>query len=76
MMEWATRKPGQAQFNRYLYDRSLERIATQLSYPAAAKDAAALTLLTRYGLGSKRSLEDFIEFTGVDTRKKTVFADR
>jgi hypothetical protein len=31
---------------------------------------------TYIGLGNKRTLEELIEFTGIDTRKKVVFGDR
>ena len=75
-MEWATRRPGQAQFNRYLYERSVDRISTLLGFPGSKRDLLALTTLTRYGLGHRRSLEQFIEFTGVDTRKRMVVSDR
>ena len=37
---------------------------------------AYLAQLTKYGLGVKRSLDQFIEFTGVDTRKRVIFGDR
>ena len=55
---------------------SLERISTQLNFPGANKDLSALLSLTKYGLGTKRTLEQFMGFTGVDTRKKVVFGDR
>ena len=40
------------------------------------KDAASVGMLTKYGLGFKRTLDQFIEFTGIDTRSKKVFGDR
>lgn len=40
------------------------------------KDASNVAMLTRHGLGLKRTLDQFIEFTGVDTRKQVVFGDR
>ena len=35
--------------------------------------AAAVSSLTRYGLGMKRTLDQLIAFTGIDTRKKLVY---
>jgi hypothetical protein len=54
----------------------LERVSTQLGAFDTTKDANTLATLTRYGLGTKRTLEQLIEFTGIDTRKKQVFGDR
>ena len=33
-------------------------------------------MLTKYGLGSKRTLDQLIEFTGIDLRNGVVFGDR
>ena len=33
-------------------------------------------MLTKYGLGSKRTLDQLIEFTGIDVRNGVVFGDR
>lgn len=33
-------------------------------------------MITKYGLGSKRTLDELIEFTGVDVRNGVVFGDR
>lgn len=35
-----------------------------------------LATLTKYGLGRKRTLDELIEFTGIDLRSSTVFGDR
>ena len=35
-----------------------------------------LSLLTKYGLGTKRTLDQFMEFTGVDIRANVIFGDR
>ena len=35
-----------------------------------------LSLLTKYGLGTKRTLDQLIAFTGMDVRAGVVFADR
>jgi len=75
-MEWATRRPGQAQFNRFLYEHSADRISTLLGLPGAKRDLQSLSTLTRYGLGSARTLEQLIEFTGVDLHKREVVSDR
>lgn len=40
------------------------------------KKATQVAYLTKYGLGMKRSLDQFIEFTGMDTRTQTAFGDR
>lgn len=44
------------------------------SYNMVAADG--LLQLTRYGLGYKRTLDQLIDYTGVDTRSRLVFADR
>ena len=38
--------------------------------------ADSISILTHYGLGLKRSLDQFIQFTGIETRSKIVFGDR
>eukprot|EP01034_Spumella_vulgaris_P023254 gene23254-29459_t len=64
------------EFTRLLYDNSIKRVATLLAFPEGQKDLTALSLLTSYGLGNKRTLDQLIDFTGIDTRSKQVFADR
>ncbi len=39
-------------------------------------DGKTISSLTHFGLGLKRSLDQFIQFTGIDTRLKIVFDDR
>ena len=39
-------------------------------------NADSISTLTRYGLGLKRSLDQFFQFTGIDTRSNVVFDDR
>ena len=63
-------------FRRGLYDRGMSRIATLLGYTDGAKDVESIAMLTKYGLGTKRSLDELIRFTGVDTHTKSVFGDR
>ncbi len=74
-VEWTT-KGMTPEFTRMLYDKAVGRIATLLGFPEGGKDVASLSLLTSYGLGNKRTLDQLIEFTGIDTRGKDVFADR
>jgi len=48
-----------------------------LGYPEGnSGDVSSLLLLTKYGLGPHRSLDQLIDFTGVDTRGKTISHDR
>lgn len=74
-LEWV-RNGMTPEFARSLYDHSMARIATLLGYPEGNKDVVSVSLLTKYGLGNKRTLDQLIEFTGVDLRKKEVFGDR
>lgn len=46
------------------------------STDSVAKQAETLATLTKHGLGNKRTLDQLIEFTGIDLRSKQVFADR
>jgi hypothetical protein len=39
-------------------------------------DAESVALLTKYGLGNKRTLDQLIEFTGLDLRNRIAFKDR
>ncbi len=39
-------------------------------------DASKVSALTQFGLGLARTLDQFIEFTGIDVRRQTVFADK
>lgn len=54
----------------------MSRVATLLGFPEGMKDVESLIKLGPYGLGSKRTLDQFIEFTGVDTRNKAIVGDR
>ena len=44
--------------------------------PGGGRDAESIAELTKYGLGSKRSLDQLIEFTGLDLRNRVTFKDR
>jgi len=75
-MEWVQKCGMTPQFIRKIYDRTAERIATVLGFSEGGKDVKALSLLTKYGLGTKRTLDQLIEFTGIDIRNKVIYADR
>eukprot|EP01038_Epipyxis_sp_PR26KG_P013764 gene13764-18460_t len=77
-MEWSQQRPisSKKEYVRDLYEISAARIATVLGLPEGKTDPEHLSLITKYGLGTKRTLDQFIEFTGVDTRTKTIFGDR
>lgn len=51
------------------------RLALLLGY-GPSHSSAAVSSLTRYGLGSKRSLDQLAAFTGIDTRRGVVFENR
>ena len=87
-MEW-TSNGMTKDFTRSLYDTTLERLNSlygtalveELEKGADNADAEKtimekLLMLGKYGLGRKRSLFQFMEFTGINTIKKEVFADR
>jgi hypothetical protein len=64
------------EFAREQFEKGLHRAKTLLGMPDGEKEAQGVSLLTRYGLGTKRTLDQLIEFTGIDTRNKKVFGDR
>jgi len=51
-------------YKRQMFDDSQMRIAILLGTPDGRKDIEAVASLTRYSLGTKRSLEQLIAFTG------------
>jgi hypothetical protein len=73
--EWATN--GQtAEYKRLMYDEALTRVKTILDMEGGLlASVETLAALQRYGLGSRRTLDDFLRFTGVDTRQSILFAD-
>jgi len=81
--QWITQGMTQ-QYRRQLYDDSIHRMNILLSGDPTLLRVATdgnhlltnLASLTKYGLGNKRTLDQFIEFTGIDVRSKTVFGDR
>ena len=52
---------------------SLQRVALLLGFPGTSFTPEAVSSLTKYGLGNKRNLDQLIEFTGIDTRRKQVY---
>lgn len=70
-------------FIRQEQDAAIRRMRMLIGAHAADADfeadqslAEAVQALGRYGLGTKRTLDQFIDFTGVDTRTGIVFKDR
>lgn len=55
---------------------SYTRLATLLGFPEAAPSAESVAQLTKYGLGNKRTLDQLIDFTGIDTRKREAYENR
>ncbi len=78
-MEWGRKGGRSAAFRRALFEQASARLDTLLHSAAnshalmSAQEAAALT---RYGLGTKRSLQQLQEFTGIDLRTRTIAQDR
>jgi len=76
---WSWAKQGQSrEYMRAMYDEAHGRVMTMLGATAGAAAATAneLSLLARYGLGTKRSIEQLIDFTGIDPRHQQVVSDR
>ena len=72
---WMT-KGMTPEFIRMTYENSLYRMYTLLGMQNGAKDVQAIASLSAYGLGNKRTLDQLIAFTGIDTRSKTVVGCR
>lgn len=64
------------EYRRMLFDDSLKRLFTLLGMPGGASDVESVAALTKYGLGRKRTLDQFIEFTGIDVRTRQIFESR
>ncbi len=79
---WA--KNGQtAEYRRVMYDEAVYRIrlllgsslpSSNMAVTASLKDS--LTNLQQFGLGVTRTLDEFIEFTGIDTKSNKILGDR
>ena len=52
---------------------SQKRIALLLGYSNMEFTPESVASLTKYGLGMKRTLDQLIEFTGIDLRERVVF---
>ena len=76
-------RQGQSpEYMRQMYDDAHGHVLTMLGRSTSEGGAGStighneLVLLSRYGLGSKRTLEQLIAFTGVDTRASKLVADK
>eukprot|EP00595_Chromulina_sp_UTEXLB2642_P003100 CAMPEP_0196764434 /NCGR_PEP_ID=MMETSP1095-20130614/6124_1 /TAXON_ID=96789 ORGANISM="Chromulina nebulosa, Strain UTEXLB2642" /NCGR_SAMPLE_ID=MMETSP1095 /ASSEMBLY_ACC=CAM_ASM_000446 /LENGTH=395 /DNA_ID=CAMNT_0042120017 /DNA_START=280 /DNA_END=1467 /DNA_ORIENTATION=+ len=68
-----------ADLSRLAYDEALNRLLLLIKgegIKSSSDPAASLSILTGYGLGNKRTLDQFIEFTGIDVRNGIIFGDR
>lgn len=54
---------------RKMYADAMLRLRTLLASPGGEHTPSAIASLTKYGLGSARTLQEFINFSGVDTMK-------
>ena len=59
-----------------MYEVAINRMKTLLGTTVVGKDTSRISALTHFGLGMARTLDQLIEFTGIDTRRKIVFGDR
>lgn len=68
-----------------MYEHATQRIKTLLGQDLGKhghaglswmRSAQDLSLLTKYGLGTRRTLDQFIEFTGLDPKSGNVLGDR
>lgn len=64
------------EWRRDAFDSSVLRLKTLLGSSGGEKTPLEVATLTQYGLGNKRSLDQLIEFTGIDTRGGAVVGDR
>ena len=52
---------------------SLKRVSILLGSPDVEINAESVASLTKYGLGMKRTLDQLIDFTGIDLRKRQIY---
>lgn len=64
------------EFIREEFERSLWRYYTILGSSDGQKTVSSIANIGEYGLGAKRSLDQLIAFTGIDTRAKTILGMR
>ncbi len=64
-----------AEYRKALYDKSIGRLNNlYLSQLGSLEDN--IIQLGKFGLGTSRSLKQFLDFTGVNVQKKVVFEER
>ncbi len=73
--EWSSN--GQTpEYKRLMFDEAVTRVKTLLDMEGGIKaDTEVIASLQQYGLGTKRTLDQFMQFTGVDTRQGVLFED-
>ena len=72
--EW--QRNGMSPENRkFLFDNSVKRINALYLHEVDSLEESVLQL-GKYGLGTKRSVQQFLEFTGINVQKKQVFGAR
>jgi hypothetical protein len=76
------------EYRRVMFDEALKRVKTLLGQPQPQTeggsstnpnpnpDLEAVSALTRYGLGAKRTLDQYIEFSGVNPKSGSVLGER
>lgn len=73
-LQWIKTGPTPA-YRRRMFDDSVSRMKHLLGM-VKQPSAEDISLLTKYGLGHKRTLDQLIQFTGIDFRSQQVFGDR
>ena len=64
------------EYIRETYETSQFRMFTLLGMPNGVKDVETIASIGEYGLGNKRTLDQLIAFTGIDTRSKSIIGCR
>ena len=64
------------EFIREEFEKSLWRFYTILGSSNGQKTVSSIAAIGEYGLGNKRSLDELISFTGMDTRSKNILGMR
>jgi len=73
--EW-TKNGMSADYRRQLFEESLKRLFILLGLPGGLHTTESVASLTKYGLGHKRTLDQLIEFTGIDLRTREIYENR
>ena len=73
--DWYASKPDPSEGT---LDQSVFRLKTLLAIPGGATDPEAIRTLhqSKYGLGDRRTLDQAIEFSGVDTKNHKILGNR